>query len=87
MIDKGQWRKFGEDTGVTHLLFTRSAMGFLMSTETQDLGLLLFDSFVSPSLYWGTRIHKDHRASTPAGLTNTSSNSNFIFSGGLPSKS
>ncbi len=41
MIDKGQWREFGQDTGVTPLLFTRSAMGFLMATESQDLGLTL----------------------------------------------
>ncbi len=39
MIDKGQWWEFGQDTGVTPLLFTRSAMGFLMTTEIQDLGL------------------------------------------------
>ncbi len=40
MIDKGQWRESGKDTGVTPLLFTRSAMGFLVSTESQDLGLM-----------------------------------------------
>ncbi len=28
MIDKGQWREFGLDTRVTHLLFTMSVMGF-----------------------------------------------------------
>ncbi len=39
MIDKGQWWEFGQDTGVTPLLFTRSAIGFLMTTESQDLGL------------------------------------------------
>ncbi len=39
MIDKGQWGGFGQDTRVTPLLFTRSAMGFLMTTESQDLGL------------------------------------------------
>jgi len=39
MIDEGQWWEFGQDTGVTPLLFTRSAMGFLMTTESQDLGL------------------------------------------------
>ncbi len=39
MIDKGQRWEFGQDTGVTPLLFTRSAMGFLMTTESQDLGL------------------------------------------------
>ncbi len=37
MIDKGQWGEFGQDTGVTHLLFTRSAMG--LTKENQDLGL------------------------------------------------
>ncbi len=39
MIDKGQWREFYQDTGVTPLLFTRSVMGFLMTTESHDLGL------------------------------------------------
>ncbi len=39
MIDKGQWREFGQDSGVTPLLFTMSVMGFLMTTESQDLGL------------------------------------------------
>ncbi len=38
MIDKGQWREFGQNTGVTPLLFTMSVMGFLMTTESQDLG-------------------------------------------------
>ncbi len=71
MIDKGQWREFGQDTGVTPLLFTRSVMGFLVTTESQDLGLTshpkdgAFDSIVSPSLYWGARTHTDHRVSTP----------------------
>ncbi len=31
--------EFGQDTGVTPLFFTRSAMGFLMATKSQDLGL------------------------------------------------
>ncbi len=39
MIDKGQWWEFGQDTGGNTLHFTRSAMGFLMTTESQDLGL------------------------------------------------
>ncbi len=39
MIDKDQWWEFGQDTGVTLLLFTWSAMGFLMTTESQVLGL------------------------------------------------
>ncbi len=36
---RGLWREFGQDTGVTPLLFTMSVMGFLMTTESQDLGL------------------------------------------------
>ncbi len=39
MIDKDQWREFGQDTGVIPLHFTMSVMGFLMTTESQDLGL------------------------------------------------
>ncbi len=39
MIDKGQWREFGQNTGVSPLHFTRSAMGVLMTTESQDLCL------------------------------------------------
>ncbi len=35
MFDK----EFGQVTGVTALLFTRSAMGFLMTTESEDFGL------------------------------------------------
>ncbi len=43
MIDKGQWREFGQDTRVTPLLhFTRSAMGFLMTTGSQDLGFMSY---------------------------------------------
>ncbi len=40
MIDKDQWGEFGQDTGVTLILFTRSVMGFLMTTEGQDLSLM-----------------------------------------------
>ncbi len=39
MIDQSQWREFGQDTGAIPLLFTRSAKGFLLTTESQDLGL------------------------------------------------
>ncbi len=52
MIDKSQSWDFGQDTHI----FTRSAMGVFMTTESQDLGLtliqktVLFDSIVSPSL-------------------------------------
>ncbi len=39
MMVRGQWREIVLDTRVTPLLFTRSPMGFLMTTESQDLGL------------------------------------------------
>ncbi len=39
MIGKGQWWEFGQDTGVTPLVFMRSTMGFVLTTESQDLGL------------------------------------------------
>ncbi len=67
MIDKGQWREFGQDTGVTPLLFTMSVMGFLMTTESQDLGLTSHpkDGALGPTQTTGW--------APPAGLTNTSS--------------
>ncbi len=79
MIDKSQWGEFGQDTGVTPLLFTRSAMGFLMTIESQDLGLKSHPNpgaLGPPQTQWAP----------PAGLTNTSSSSNLVFPGGLPSK-
>ncbi len=45
-----------------------------------------FLTVVSPSLHWGVRTHTHHRVSTPAGLTNTSSSSNLVFTGGVPSR-
>jgi len=71
LTDEGQWRECGQDTGVTPLLFTRSVLGFLMTTESQDLNLMFYPkawacySIVSPSLYWGFRTHTDHKVSTP----------------------
>ncbi len=59
MIDKGQWGELTRTPGVTPYSLTRSAMGFLMTTESHDFGLtshpktVLFDSIVSPSLHWG----------------------------------
>ncbi len=55
MFDKGQWWEFGQDYTPT---LTRSAMGFLMTTDSQDLGLpfnlmLLHTSFNTPILIYG----------------------------------
>ncbi len=63
--------EFGQDAGVKPLLFSKDILGFLMTTESQDLGLTshlkdgAFYSVVSPSLYWGVRTHTDHRVRTP----------------------
>ncbi len=40
MIDKGQWREFGQDTGVTPYSLREVLWDFLMTTESQDLGLM-----------------------------------------------
>ncbi len=40
IIDQGQWREFGQDNGVTPLLFMRSVKGLLVTTESQGLGLM-----------------------------------------------
>ncbi len=51
--------------------FSKDILGFLMTTESQDLGLTshlkdsAFYSIVSPSLHWGIRTHTDQRVSTP----------------------
>ncbi len=39
MIDKGQWWEFGQDTGVTPYSVRELPWDFLMTTESQDLGL------------------------------------------------
>ncbi len=85
-----QWREFGQDAGVTSLLFMRSAMGFLMTTESQDLGLTshpkdgAFYSIVSPSLYSGARTHTDRRVSTPCWPHLHLFQQQPSFPGGLP---
>jgi len=53
MIGKGQWVECGQDTGGYTPLFTRSAMGFLMTTESQDLS---FTSHRKTVLYIVTKI-------------------------------
>ncbi len=42
MNDKGQWGGIWPGHRGYTLLFMRSAMGFLMTTETQDLGLTFY---------------------------------------------
>ncbi len=47
---------------------------------------MLFDRILSPSLYWGVRPTQTTGWAPPADLTNTSSSSNLVFPGGLPSR-
>ncbi len=66
---RGQWVNLARMAG--SLLYSKNILGFLMTTENQDLGLTShpkdgsFTSIESPSLYWGVRTHTDHRVSTP----------------------
>ncbi len=38
-MDRGLMGEFGQDVEVTPLLFSKDMLGFLMTTESQDLGL------------------------------------------------
>ncbi len=68
---RGQWANLARMPGLHLYSFSKDILGFLMTTESQDLGLTshpkdgAFDIIVSPSLYWGIRTHTDHRVSTP----------------------
>ncbi len=84
--------KFGQDAGVTPLLFSKDIPGFLMTTESQDLGLT---SHLKDGACWQYSVPVTTGVlgptqttgwAPPAGLTNTSSSSNLVISGGLPSR-
>ncbi len=36
---RGRWANFGQDAEFTPLLFSKDILGFLMTTESQDLSL------------------------------------------------
>ncbi len=83
--------EFGHDAGVTPLLFFEGWPGIFNDHRGSGPRFNIsesgaFYSIVSLSLYWGVRTHTDCRVSTPADLTNTSSSSNLVFPGGLPSR-
>ncbi len=63
----GQWANLARIPGLHPYSFLKDILGFLMTTESQDLGLTSHpkDSIVSLSLHWGGRTHTDHRVSTP----------------------
>ncbi len=68
---RGQWASLARMPGLHPYSFLKDIMGFLITTESQDLSLTshpkdgAFYSTVSPSQYWGIRTHIDHRVSTP----------------------
>ncbi len=68
---RGQWANLTRMPGLHLYSFSKDILGFLMTTESQDLSLTshpkdgAFYSIVSPSLYWGVRTHTDCRVSTP----------------------
>jgi len=78
-MDRGHWANLVRMPGLHPYSFKSHPGIFCLIRRT-----VLFDSIVSPSLYWCIRTHTDHRVS--AGLTNTSSSSNLTFSEGLPSR-
>ncbi len=64
---RGQWASLAR----MPYSFSKDILGFLMTTESQDLGLTTHpkdgasSSIVSPPLYWGIMTHTGHRVSTP----------------------
>ncbi len=88
--DGGQWGKFGQEARVTPLLYFKRHPGifydhresgprFSVSSEGR-----CFLHYSVPVTILGFRTHTDYRVR--AGLTNTSSSSNLVFPGGLPSR-
>ncbi len=61
MIVRGQWANLARMPGLHPYSFSKDILGFLMTTESQDIGLTshpkdsAFYSIVSLSLYWGVR--------------------------------
>ncbi len=66
---RGQWGNLARMPGLHPNSFSKDVLEFLMSTDSQDLGLTshpmdgAFYSIVSPSLFWGVRTHTDCRVS------------------------
>ncbi len=68
------------------LLFKRNAMGFLMTTENQDLGLTSHPKDYHVPILGHLGPTQTTGWTPPAGLTNSSSSSNLVFPWGLPSR-
>jgi len=89
-MDRGHWANLAKMPGLHPYSFERHPEIFNDHRESGPQFNVSHEgrcslTVVSPSLYWGVRTHTDHRVSTPAGLTHTSTSSNLVFSGGVPS--
>ncbi len=77
---RGQSANLARMPGLHPCTFSKDILGFLMTTESQDLGLTShpkdgdFYNIVSPSLHWGVRTNTDHSVS------------DLVFTGGLSSR-
>ncbi len=66
---RGQCANLARMPGLHPCTFSKDILGFLMTTESQDLGLTShpkdsdFYNIVSPSLHWGVRTKTDHSVS------------------------
>ncbi len=66
---RGQWGHLARMPGLHPYSFSKDILGFVMTTESQDLGLMshpkdgAFYSIVSPSIHWGVMTHTDHGVS------------------------
>ncbi len=61
---RGQWANLARMLGSHPLLFFFEGHPGIFNDHIES-GPLLFESIVSPSLYWGVRTHTDCRVSTP----------------------
>ncbi len=81
--------KFGQHAGVIPLhLLVEEHPGIFNDTGPRFVSSerRWFLKYSVPITTQGFRTHTEHRVTPPAGITNTSSSSNLVFSGGLPSR-
>ncbi len=80
--------EFDQDAGLHPYSFSKDILGFLMTTEYQDFGLMPHAKDATFDSYYTEVLGPTQTAgwAPPAGLTNTSSSNNLDFSGGLPSR-
>ncbi len=97
MIRRPWWSEaneaIGQDAGVSPYSFSKDILGFLMTTESQDLDLTSHPkdsaclTVECPCHYSGVLGPTQTTGwAPPPGLSNTSSSSNLVFPGGLPSR-